>query len=109
MKETVYLDGKDVDVLPWEAIVSASDAALARFTRQLVLMKGWFTSSSTGGYTRPGSRADWQFIIYVPVGYEQRFCDAVKCELRAPTQPIIGNQPRPPADPRRPIKRFYER
>lgn len=74
MSHSVWIDKKDVPLVPWELTISQSIASRARFVKALVAFKCEITDSHTFGHVDDLRGQDSYFFrIFIPEGYEEKF------------------------------------
>ncbi len=86
MSRTVWIDKKDVPLLPWDLTISQSIASRARFVKALVSFKCEISDSFTFGPVAELRLRDfYMFRIWIPEGYEEKFRTLCKPQvLRTP-------------------------
>lgn len=90
LRTTVFLDGRDVPIRPWDVATSSSSAALARFAGAVVLCRAVVTDSfRVSGDRYPlgrGVSVDWR--VFLPEGLEDRFRGLAKPEELRPASRV---------------------
>lgn len=93
LRTTVFLDGRDVPIRPWDVATASSSAALARFAGAVVLCRAVVTDSFRASGDRyplgRGVSVDWR--VFLPEGLEGRFRELARPEeLREAPRVTLG-------------------
>lgn len=79
--------------LPWDTSCLATAAGLERMMRALVVVDGHFSdcfSAHREHLAKPSRSAEVHFRVWIPEGWEQKFCDIAQAKLIEPPRAQVG-------------------